>query len=107
MRTGENSGGWVDAAMWEGSGGTEGGSSEEEDECVREIDLGSFREERLEREGVGGGRGVEMRASPRSCLSSSSSGNGRGGRGGLVGGESGAVRLEFVRSLCLRDFSAW
>ena len=32
MRTGENGGGWVEAAMWEGKGGTEGGSSEEEEE---------------------------------------------------------------------------
>ena len=40
-----------------------------------------------------------MRDSLRSCLSSSSS-KGRGGRGGLVGGESGAGRLGLERGFC-------
>ena len=88
MRMGVKGGGWFEAAMWEGRGGTEGGSSEEEDEWDGVIDLGSLREERLER--VRWRRGVGMTDSPWSCLSSSSPGRGRGGRGGLVGGESGA-----------------
>lgn len=58
--------------------------------------FGNFKEGRLEgarwRSGPGvrdrSGRGGEMIESPSSCFSSSSSGRGRGGNGGLVVGES-------------------
>jgi len=90
-----NGGGWLEARIWAGSGGTVGASSDVEFD--REFD---FIEDRRLGE-FGGGGGVRtgrggvllpgLSGSNKVSSSVSGSGSGRGGNGGLVGGEMGSV----------------
>lgn len=91
----------MDAAICAGSGGTTGASSSRElveMERFFSEDLRDRLEEPEEEDcmgmGAGGGarlgRGGDLGTSNRLCLLSSESSRGRGGRGGLQGGERGS-----------------